>query len=64
LSNKFCGSCEHLSLTEQQQNILRRKNELFPVHICNKYGKQVFHNGNHPNIVRLAYCGEEDNEQP
>jgi len=64
VSNKFCGNCEHLSLTEQQQSIAKRKGEKYPIHVCNKYGKQVFHNGNHPNIVRLACCVEDNNEQP
>jgi len=50
LNDKFCGNCEHLSLTEQEQNILKRRGEKYPVL------KQVFHNGNHPNIVRLAIC--------
>ena len=62
MSNNFCGNCKHLSLTEQQQKILQRKGEKIPIHVCNKYGKQVFHNGNHPNIVRLTCCGEENNE--
>ena len=56
MRDKFCGNCEHLSLAEQEQNILKRRGEKFPIHFCNKYGKQVFHNGNHPNIVRLAIC--------
>jgi len=58
LNNKFCGNCEYLSLTEQQQSIAKRKGEKYPIHVCNKYGKQVFHKGNHPNIVRLVCCEE------
>ena len=64
MSNKFCGNCEHLSLTEQQQNILKRKGEKMPIHVYNKYGKQVFHNDNHPNIVKLACCTEDNYDQP
>jgi myo-inositol-1-phosphate synthase len=49
----FCGKCEFLSLTEEEQN--RSENKLKD-HVCIKYKKRVTHNEYHPHICRLSIC--------
>lgn len=37
-----CNNCKYLSVTEAEQNRLHKLG-IEKVHICNKYGKRVFH---------------------
>jgi hypothetical protein len=47
----FCGECQMLSVKERHQ----KRGEK---HFCQKYNKQVFHMGMHPEIVRVPECDE------
>ena len=38
-----CNDCEHLMITERQQNELKTDGFGFAPHICMKYDKRVFH---------------------
>lgn len=61
---KYCGNCEHLTLTEGQQELLRiehRKNATYlnrwdEFHYCKKYNQRVMHNGEHPLLPKLEVC--------
>lgn len=54
---KTCNACEHLSLTEGEQNMVRRRGEAVPPHICTKYNKRVTHYPyNHPFIHPCEEC--------
>ncbi len=49
----FCGECPMLSVKEREQ----KRGEK---HYCQKYNKQVFHMGMHPDIVRVPECDEPE----
>lgn len=61
---RYCGNCEYLTLTEEQQEILRiehRKNGTYlkgkeNFHYCKKYNERVLHNGEHPLLPKLEIC--------
>jgi len=50
---KLCPDyCEHLSITESEQN--RRKDK--PDHICRKYNVRIIHGPFHPKIMKCDVC--------
>jgi len=49
----FCGECPMLSVKEREQ----KRGEK---HFCQKYNKQIFHMGMHPDIVRVPECDEPE----
>ncbi len=52
-----CNNCEHLSPTEKEQNLVKRKAGIILPHICKKYDKRVFHFPyTHPNIHPCEEC--------
>ena len=55
----FCPvNCEHLSVTEEMQNILGTGQP----HICLKYDTKLYHLYAHPELYRCDKCIEEDKE--
>lgn len=57
--NRFCGECKHLSITEYEQDRLRRLQFKFGIpHYCKKYGEKVIHENHHPNILKCGACCE------
>lgn len=40
---KNCNICEHLSITEAEQNLIKEQGGGFYPHVCTKYKKRVFH---------------------
>lgn len=40
---KVCNGCKHLSIDEDEQNLIKSQSgEIYP-HICKKYNKRVLH---------------------
>jgi len=50
--NEYCGNCEWLSITEEEQNKQKIKNS----HFCKKYKRRVYHLEHHPNIIKFYKC--------
>lgn len=48
---QYCGECSMLSVKERNQKRGKK-------HFCNRYNRQVFHMGMHPEIVRVPECDE------
>lgn len=57
-----CNKCPYLNITEEQQNKEYQKTKNKKKHICNKYGKRVFHmcaisiRKEHSKLFPLAEC--------
>ena len=61
MGNYFCPrNCEHLSITEEQQQQHLRGNHM--PHICLKYDTKLFHLLAHPDLYRCERCYEENKE--
>ena len=41
---KFCNGCKHLSIDEDEQNLIKKQGGGIYPHICTKYKKRVLHN--------------------
>ena len=53
--SKFCyDDCQHLSLTEAQQN--KQEKGKYLDHVCKLYKERVRHNGHHSRLIRLRQC--------
>lgn len=49
----FCpGQCEYLSITEEEQDKIRQKQD----HICLKYNQRVKHGAYHPLLMKCVEC--------
>ena len=57
---KFCGDCEHVSPTEEEQDRLKQRHVH---HQCKLLGVQLFHFNDHPNINRDIDCPLEDEKK-
>jgi len=56
---KYCKTdCKYLSITEENQN----KQKIKDNHFCYKFEIKLFHYLDHPNIHRCEECLEVDNE--
>ena len=54
-STRFCPpECQWLSPTETEQDAQKFK----APHYCGKYGRQLVHGNQHPNIYRATCCEE------
>jgi hypothetical protein len=61
MNKGFCPrDCEHLSITEEQQQLQNRGNHT--PHICLKYDTKLFHLLAHPDLYRCEKCYEENKE--
>ena len=61
MNKDFCPrDCEHLSITEEQQQQQNRGNHV--PHICLKYNVRLYHLLAHPDIYRCEKCYEENKE--
>lgn len=59
-----CGpECEHLSITEQEQDTQASEDGIKAPHTCRLYGKRLEHGGMHPLIRRLRECEYGDGRQ-
>ena len=38
-----CNNCEHLNITEAEQNFIKQRGNTFVPHICTKYNQRVLH---------------------
>ncbi|MGJ0847457.1 hypothetical protein ACR77J_12270 [Tissierella praeacuta] len=56
---KFCDYCRYLTLTENQQQILKLNST---PHRCILLDKQILHKGQHPRLPRLEDCPLEKEE--
>ena len=55
---RTCNNCPYLNITEEEQDRLRELGEVM-FHICNRYGKRVFHYDNMRNHDANIYpCSE------
>lgn len=61
MKNLCPTNCEHLSLTEEEQNSIRKLGKPREYHFCTKFQKQVHHEGWHPRLVQLDECKEINN---
>lgn len=59
-----CNNCQHLNITEEQQN---KTNILFgirPIHVCIRHNKRVFHkkplSWHDPRLYPCVLCGDKD----
>lgn len=51
--SEYCKpDCEHLSITEEQQQACTKN----PPHICFKYSIRLYHMLAHPNIYKCEQC--------
>lgn len=56
---EFCPrDCEHLSVTETEQN----NGKMYQPHICTKYDVKLYHLLAHPDLYRCEQCYKEDKE--
>lgn len=62
---KICNNCRYLSITEAEQIRLRRLG-IDEIHVCNKFGKRVYHRSTvkyHDfNIYPCRECEMEDEQ--
>lgn len=58
-TTKFCDDCTSLSLSENEQNRIKKEKGYAPNHHCKKYKCQVLHLGVHPKILRCGICLKE-----
>jgi hypothetical protein len=38
-----CNTCQHLHITEREQNLIKQRGNAFAPHYCKKYNKRVLH---------------------
>ena len=55
-----CNVCQHLHITEREQNIIKQRGNVFEPHYCTKYNKRVIHYPyNEPMIHPCDECIKE-----
>jgi len=58
-----CNDCEHLNITEEDQDLYYKINELAPPnHFCLKYSKKLRHSYAHGPILPCSLCEKDDTE--
>lgn len=55
--------CEHLSVTERQQDVIFASTGKKPPHFCRRYQQAVMHGKKHPMLKRLRECEYGDDRQ-
>jgi len=62
MTKDFCGTCEHVSPTEKEQDEIYVIKHVRVDHRCKLLDVQLFHLGDHPNLHKEFGCpfkGEE-----
>ena len=60
MKERFCGNCEHLSITEHEQNEVKELSGRIYPHVCTKYKTRVFHFPyQEPFICRCVECMQD-----
>lgn len=52
----FCDGCPYLSVTEVQQDAVRKLDGIMMAHECRWYHSILLHHGQHPRIPKLPEC--------